>query len=89
MLPRSGDVVRVTKAASVQFGEPFLFRVIRIQDWLTADGWAWFDGYQLDASGDAIERRLIYVKPDGLQIIPPMNAGPRQNPRQRASASRR
>ena len=61
MLPRSGDVLRVTKAASVQFTEPMLFRVIRVHDWPTYDGWSWLDGYQLDGSGDATERRSIFV----------------------------
>jgi hypothetical protein len=38
-------VLRVTKAASVQFSQPLLFRVIRVHDWMTYDGWAWLDGY--------------------------------------------
>ena len=40
VLPRAGDVLRVTKEASVQFLEPMLFRVIRVHDWPTYDGWA-------------------------------------------------
>lgn len=71
MLPRSGDVLRVTRTASVQFGKPIMFRVIRVQDWQTADGWAWLDGYQLDSSGDAVERRSIYVQLRGLQRAQP------------------
>jgi hypothetical protein len=43
-----------------------MFRVIRIHDWPTYEGWAWLDGYQLDASGDAVERRSIYVRLRGL-----------------------
>jgi len=31
VLPKSGDVLRVTKKASVQFLEPMLFRVIRCE----------------------------------------------------------
>ena len=89
MLPRSGDVLRVTKAASVQFAEPMLFRVIRVHDWPTYDGWAWLDGYQLDNSGDAIERRSIFVLIEGLQRVAPAVTSPRQQPRQRAFASRR
>ena len=72
MLPRSGDVLRVTSAASVQFVEPIFFRVIRVHDWQTYDGWVWLDGYQLNATGDAVERRSIFVRVDGLQ---PMYAG--------------
>jgi hypothetical protein len=44
-----------------------LFRVIRVHDWQTYDGWAWLDGYQLNASGDAVERRSIFVQLQGLQ----------------------
>jgi len=60
-------VLRVTKAASVQFLEPMLFRVIRVHDWPTYDGWAWLDGYQLNGAGDAVERRSIFVQLQGLQ----------------------
>jgi hypothetical protein len=67
VVPRSGDVLRVTREASVQFNEPMLFRVIRVHDWQTYDGWTWLDGYQLNAAGDAIERRSIFVQLAGLQ----------------------
>ena len=67
MFPRSGDVLRVTRAASVQFTEPMMFRVIRVHDWQTYDGWAWLDGYQLNSVGDAVERRSIFVQVNGLQ----------------------
>ena len=67
MLPRSGDVLRVTRAASVQFTTPMLFRVIRVHDWSTYNGWAWLDGYELNGAGDAVERRSIFVQLDGLQ----------------------
>jgi hypothetical protein len=66
VLPRSGDVLRVTRAASVQFSEPMMFRVIRVHDWQTYDGWVWLDGYQLNAAGDAVERRSIFVRVDGI-----------------------
>jgi hypothetical protein len=68
VLPRSGDVLRVTREASVQFTEPMMFRVIRVHDWQTIDGWAWLDGYQLDSTGDAVERRSIFVLVNGLQM---------------------
>jgi hypothetical protein len=51
-----------------------MFRVIRVHDWQTADGWAWLDGYQLDSSGDAVERRSIFVQLVGLR--PPGVSGP-------------
>lgn len=79
MLPKSGDVLRVTKAASVQFTAPMLFRVIRVHDWSTYDGWAWLDGYQLNLSGEAVERRSIFVQVKGLQRThaPRITAAPR------------
>jgi hypothetical protein len=69
VLPRSGDVLHVTRAASVQFVEPMLFRVIRVHDWPTYDGWVWLDGYELNASGDAVERRSIFVQVNGLRQV--------------------
>jgi hypothetical protein len=44
-----------------------LFRVIRIHDWSTYDGWAWLDGYELNTAGDAVDRRSIFVQVGGLQ----------------------
>lgn len=73
MLPRSGDVLHVTRAASVQFIEPMFFRVIRVHDWPTYDGWVWLDGYELNAAGDAVERRSIFVQVNGLRQV---NASP-------------
>jgi hypothetical protein len=69
VLPRSGDVIHVTKAASVQFTAPMLFRVIRVHDWPTYDGWIWLDGYELNSAGDAVERRSIFVQVSGLRQI--------------------
>jgi len=69
LLPRSGDVLHVTRAASVQFLEPLLFRVIRVHDWPTYHGWVWLDGYELNASGDAVDRRSIFVQIDGLRQL--------------------
>jgi len=65
---RSGDVLWVSRSASVQFGlRPIFFRVIREHNWSTYDGWVWLDGYELDgASGDAVARRSIFVIRGGL-----------------------
>ncbi|MBB5829831.1 hypothetical protein [Micromonospora carbonacea] len=42
--------------------------MIRVRDDLTTyDGWCWLDVYQLDARGEAVERRTIFVRPDGLR----------------------
>ena len=67
MLPRSGDVLHITRAASVQFIKPILFRVIRIHGWPTYDGWLWLDGYELNSVGDAVSRRSIFVQRAGLR----------------------
>ncbi|WP_433299348.1 hypothetical protein ACQP2F_45940 [Actinoplanes sp. CA-030573] len=68
-LPQPGDVLHVGGAASVQFqGDRALtFRVIRVDPRRTYDGWLWIDGYVLGPSGDAIERRVIFVRQDGLR----------------------
>jgi hypothetical protein len=67
---RSGDVLEVNRRASVQFGTPILFRVIRVLDWPTYTGWLWLDGYQLSDAGDAVERRSIFVQAEGLRRVP-------------------
>ena len=69
MLPRTGDVLHVTRAASVQFLRPIKFRVIRVLDWPTYDGWLWLDGYELNTAGDAVTRRSIFVQRGGLQQV--------------------
>lgn len=83
MSPQSGDIVHVTREASVQFLRPMMFRVIRVHDWPTYDGWMWLDGYQLNSAGDAVERRSIFVQEAGLKKL----AG-RQAPRVLAAAAR-
>jgi hypothetical protein len=65
---KAGDLVQVTREASVQFVNPMFFRVIRVLDWVTFDGWVWLDGYQLDKKGDAVARRSIFVQPAGLRV---------------------
>nr|WP_306416120.1 hypothetical protein [Micromonospora okii] len=65
-----GDLLHVTRAASVQFVRPVLFRVIRVHDdWHTYHGWLWLDGYQMGANGDAVKRRSLYVRPAGLRWL--------------------
>jgi hypothetical protein len=61
-----------------------LFRVIRVHDWPTYDGWVWLDGYELNNVGEAIERRSIFVQIDGLQRA---QLGPAPN-RYRAATAR-
>jgi len=73
--PKAGDILHVTRDASVQFATPIFFRVIRVHDWPTYDGWLWLDGYQLNAAGDAVERRSIFVQVNGLRQIRQNQAG--------------
>jgi hypothetical protein len=77
VLPRSGEVIHVTKAASVQFAAPMLFRVIRVHDWPTYEGWVWLDGYELNAAFDAVERRSIFVQVHGLRPVAKAAPDPR------------
>lgn len=78
MFPRSGDVLHVTREASVQFAQPIYFRVIRVHDWPTYHGWVWLDGYQLNAVGEAVSRRSIFVQVAGLRA---MRTPPARRPR--------
>ncbi|MDG4797130.1 hypothetical protein [Micromonospora sp. WMMD1082] len=67
---RAGDLLRVGPEASVQFFRPILFRVIRVLDRTTYDGWIWLEGYELNPAGEAVNRRAIFVQPAGLRIAP-------------------
>ncbi|WP_245714720.1 hypothetical protein [Micromonospora inyonensis] len=86
---RAGDLFEVTAAASVQFTvRPIVFRLIRVLDWVTFDGWIWLDGYQLDAKGDAVARRSIFVQPAGLRRLTEVSAPrPRRVPNSGRHAS--
>lgn len=71
-LPKAGDVVHLTRAASVQFIKPIFLRVVRVMtERVTYDQWIWIEGYQLDAKGDAVEKRTLFVLRDGLRIMRP------------------
>jgi hypothetical protein len=69
MMPAVGDVLSITKDASVQFiSYPILFRVIRVMERETYYGWVWLEGYEIDsATGDALQRRSIFVQLAGLR----------------------
>lgn len=68
--PAPGDVIRVTRAASVQFIRPVTFKVIKVLTELhTYDGWLWLRGYQLDDKGNAVASRQIFVQPAGLVTV--------------------
>ncbi|WP_432959244.1 hypothetical protein [Micromonospora haikouensis] len=85
-MPKPGDLVQVTRAASVQFVEPIRCRVVRMLDWITYDGWVWLDVYQLDGKGDAVARRSIFVQPAGLRVLRP---APAPAPASRPALARR
>ncbi|WP_328348848.1 hypothetical protein [Micromonospora sp. NBC_00421] len=69
---RPGDVLQLTRAASVQFIRPITVRVIRVlTDWHTYDGWLWIDAYELDAAGDAVRRRTLFLMPSGATLLEP------------------
>ena len=67
-LLQPGDILHVDGDASVQFqGDRSLrFRVIRIEQRSTYDGWLWLEGYVLGPAGNAMQRRRIFVRRDGL-----------------------
>jgi len=67
--PEPGDIVFVDKSASVQFAgaKGFNFRVVRVDEKPTYEGWAWLNGYQLNTVGDAVAKRDIFVRPEGLK----------------------
>ncbi|SCF42883.1 hypothetical protein GA0070216_115143 [Micromonospora matsumotoense] len=88
-LPKAGDLVYVTRAATVQFIKPIWCRVIRVLDWITYDGWCWLDVYQLDAKGDAVVRRSIFVQPAKLQRQQPAPRPRAQHDQRHSPGARR
>ena len=87
---RAGQVLHVTSRASVQFVmRPILFRLIRVKDITAPVGWVYLDGYELDASGKAVERREILVQPAGLRLFQPANADTQRQRAARAAQNSR
>ncbi|GIG59699.1 hypothetical protein Lfu02_40710 [Longispora fulva] len=64
---QAGDVVRLTKAASPQFGRPLLVRVVAVIAKSSVGGWGYLEGYVLDDRGDATARRRVFVNFAGLK----------------------
>ncbi|MEV4662614.1 hypothetical protein AB0J85_11740 [Micromonospora echinofusca] len=84
---RSGDVLHLTRSASPQFVRPIVVRVIRVlTDWHTYHGWCWIDGYQLNARGDAVDRRSLYVRCEGVRWRTATPVSPAQARRRRVPA---
>ncbi|WP_431897793.1 AAA family ATPase [Micromonospora haikouensis] len=97
-VPSPGDVILVTRKASVQFVEPMTFRVIKVlTELVTYHGWVWLRGYQLDDKGRAVASRELFVQPAGLVTLrerqapqpATLNARRRRNMPPPASATRR
>ncbi|GIE29945.1 hypothetical protein Ait01nite_029900 [Actinoplanes italicus] len=82
---RPGDMVRLGKAASVQFATPILFRIIRVLPRQTYVGWVWLDGYEM-SGGIAVERREVFVQWLGIEAI---GYGPSRRTRNDGPAQRR
>jgi hypothetical protein len=81
---KAGDILHITAACSVQFTKPITFRLIKVRtDLITYQGWIWLDGYELDATGDAVARREIFVQSAGLtaqrRTAPAQPGRPRSN----------
>ena len=74
VLPQPAEVYYVGREASVQFAlRPFNFRVGRVRPIDEYSVWLWLDGYELNALGDAVLSRSIFVMRTGLRppvVIP-------------------
>ena len=69
--PTPGDLLRIDGQASPQFGgdRTLTFRVTVVDPRPTYTGWVWLTGYVLDASGEAVQRREIFVQLAGLRRV--------------------
>lgn len=85
---KAGDIVHLTTAASVQFLRPIFVRVIRKFPSGTRTRVVWIEGYELNAAGDAVARRELYVMRDGCayrfrpRVAPPIRAARSHVPRE-------
>jgi hypothetical protein len=56
------------------------FRVIKVDPAATYEGWMWLDGYQLDPSGTAVDRRQFFVQHAGLRMLTSETSASRTRP---------
>ncbi|MFI2407472.1 hypothetical protein ACH47V_23760 [Micromonospora chersina] len=76
---KAGDLLHITRAASVQFVNPMWFRLVKVlAERHPYDGWIWLDGYQLNDRGDAVARREIFVQTAGLRKLTTPPPAPRR-----------
>ncbi|SCG15042.1 hypothetical protein GA0070610_1270 [Micromonospora echinofusca] len=67
---RAGDVVLLTREASPQFTRPLTVRVIReLTDRHPYAGWFWFEGYELNRRGAAVQQRELYALRAGVRWL--------------------
>ncbi|MBB5824205.1 hypothetical protein ACGFI4_02180 [Micromonospora carbonacea] len=72
---RAGDLLHLTRAASPQFVRPIVVRAIReLTDRHTYHGWTWIEAYELDARGEAVAKRELFVRRNGLRWLTPGQA---------------
>ncbi len=63
----AGESLRLDQVCSPQFVRPIMVRVVGVLDRPTYPGWVWVEGYELDASGDALRRRQLFIRHDGTR----------------------
>ncbi|MEU8313989.1 hypothetical protein [Micromonospora sp. NPDC049033] len=86
---KAGDLLRLGRAASVQFCRPITVRVIReITDRHPYDGWAWIEAYELNGRGVAVAKRELFVRLAGLHRLD-AGAGAGDGRRVRSAARQR
>lgn len=72
--PRLLDLVErlvwIGRDASIQFAHPFPFHILAVRTWSTYEAWVWLEGVQLDANGEFVLLRTIWVKVAGLADVP-------------------
>jgi hypothetical protein len=78
VIPKTGDVLAIGERASVQFADDrsLLLRVTSVCKRPTYEGWAWITGYVLDQTGQAIDKREVFVQLAGLRPAT-VRTGPR------------
>lgn len=76
MTPETGSVVLVDADCSVQFTGPraLRVRVMSVDDRTNYPGWVWLTGYVLGPTGQAVDKRQLYVQAAGLKLITPPTA---------------
>ncbi len=91
MIPKAGEVVRVTGRCGAQFRDNTLtVRVIRTGRYgSTPEHMLYLIGYVLGAQGNPVARRELLIEHDGLELVKPepaRNGGPARVPKQRTGS---